>query len=73
MTHPVHKDPARFFSVVGAPYISESRETFRYRPRLFDIGVASLSVAFCTFAIGASLLADTGMAKIAQAATSVVR
>ncbi len=73
MTHPVPKDPARFFSVVGAPYISEERRTLRYRPRRFDIGVATLSVAFCTFAIGASLFAGTGMAKLAQAATSVIR
>ena len=73
MSHSVQKDPARFFSVVGAPYISEERGTLRYRPRLFDIGVATLSVAFCSFAIGASLFAETGMGKLAQVATSVVR
>ena len=68
-----HSDPSRFFSVVGAPYISESRETFRYRPRLFDIGVATLSVAFCAGALGMSLFTGTGAAKLAQLANHVVQ
>jgi len=73
MSRSSHNDPTRFFSVVGAPYISETRETFRYRPRLFDIGVATLSVAFCAVALGMSLFADTGAGKLAQLATHVVR
>ena len=68
-----HSDPSRFFSVVGAPYISESRETFRYRPRLFDIGVATLSVAFCAAALGMSLFANTDAARLALLANHVVQ
>ena len=82
MTRQFNRDPTEFFSVVGAPYVrdtpgmsgsSMSAGTGDQRPRLFEIGVASLCAAFCAVSLGVSLFANNGAARLVQVAYQAVR
>jgi hypothetical protein len=82
MTRQFHHDPTEFFSVVGAPYIREShvrehhvheRRTDDQRPRKLEIGVASFFAGFCAAALGMSLFASSGAAKLVEVAYQAVR
>jgi hypothetical protein len=73
MTRHFHQDPTEFFSVVGAPYPRErqSREASVYqrrtddqRPRKLEIGVATIFAGFCAVALGVSLFASSGAARL---------
>ena len=73
MTRQFHQDPTEFFSVVGAPYprgrqSGEShvyeRRTDDQRPRKLEIGVATVFAGFCAVALGVSLFASSGAAKL---------
>jgi hypothetical protein len=76
------QDPTEFFSVVGSPYIRErhgdehrvrERRTDDQRPRKLEIGVASVFAAFCAVALGVSLFASSGAAKLVSAAYNAMR
>jgi len=82
MRRPFHQDPTEFFSVVGAPYVREQhgsdhhireRRSGDQRPRKFEIGVASVFAAFCAVAIGVSLFASNGAAKLVEVANNVMK
>jgi len=82
MSRHVNRDPTEFFSVVGAPYVRDRTGQERpvhelraqaSRPRLFVIGVATLSAAFCAVALAVPLLADTGAIRLVQLAYQAVR
>ncbi|MEA2979967.1 MAG: hypothetical protein QOF09_1790 [Alphaproteobacteria bacterium] len=82
MTRKFHQDPTEFFSVVGAPYIHEhhlqdgrlrGRRTDDLRPRMLEIGVASVFAAFCAVALGVLLFAGSGTAKLVEVASYVVK
>ena len=82
MTRQFQQDPTEFFSVVGAPYLREShgddhyiheRRTDDQRPRKFEIGVASVFAGFCAVALGVSLFASDGAAKLVEVAFNAVR
>ena len=73
MTRHFHQDPTEFFSVVGAPYPRErqSREVGVYerrtddqRPRKLEISVATIFAGFCAVALGVSLFASSGAARL---------
>jgi len=75
------RDPTQFFSVVGAPYVRERSEerpvhalrANATRPRLFEIGVATLFAVFCAVALAMPLFANSGAGKLVQLATHVIR
>ena len=82
MTRPFHQDPTEFFSVVGAPFPRErdSRESHVYerrtddqRPRKFEIGVATVFTGFCAVALGVSLFASSGAARLVEVAYHAVK
>jgi hypothetical protein len=62
MPRPFEKDPTRFFTVVGAPYIHERRTETHY-PRPLEIGVAAGGTIFCAVVLGLSLFAQSGFAQ----------
>jgi hypothetical protein len=77
-----HQDRTQFFSVVGAPYISEQhgaghytreRRTDDQRPRKLRIGIASAFAGFCAVVFGVSLFATDGPAKLAEVAFNAVK
>ena len=81
MTGQLHQDPTEFFAVVGAPYIGERHADGHYAPehsiddrRLprFELGISSFCAAFCIVALGVSLLANTGAAKLVEVAQYAV-
>ena len=76
------QDPTEFFSVVGGPYIREQhgqggyvreRRTDDHRPRVFAIGLVSAFAAFCGSALGVSLFANNGAAKVVETALNAVK
>jgi hypothetical protein len=82
MPRPFHQDPTEFFSVVGAPYLRQhdSRESHVYerrtddqRPRKFEIGIATVFAGFCAVALGVSLFASSGAARLVEVAYYAVR
>jgi hypothetical protein len=80
MTRHFNQDPTEFFTVIGAPYIREhhrhellARRTDDERPRRFEIGVASVFAAFCAVALGVSLFASNGAAKLFEVAALAVK
>jgi hypothetical protein len=82
MTRHFQQDPTEFFSVVGAPYLRESHGDDRYiherrtddqRPRRLEIGVASVFAGFCAVALGVSLFASDGAAKLVEVAINAVK
>ena len=82
MARKSQQDPTKFFSVVGAPYVREQhgqhhfvreRRTGDQRPRTFEIGLASAFAAFCGSALGVSLFANAGAAKLAEVAFNAVK
>lgn len=82
MTRKSQQDPTKFFSVVGAPYVREQhgqhhyvreRRTEDHRPRTLEIGLASAFAAFCGSALGVSLFANHGAAKLAEVAFTAVK
>lgn len=82
MTRQFQQDPTEFFSVVGAPYLRESHGYDSYlnehrtddqRPRKLEIGVASVFAGFCAVALGVSLFASDGAAKLVEVAINAVR
>jgi hypothetical protein len=83
MTRQFHQDPTEFFSVVGAAYPREhhgreysyvqERRTDDQRPRTLDIGVATVFAGFCAVALGVSLFASSGAAKLVEVAYYAVR
>jgi len=82
MTRQSQQDPTKFFSVVGAPYVREhhgqhhyvrERRTDDHRPRTLEIGLASAFAAFCGSALGVSLFANAGAAKLAEVAINTVK
>jgi hypothetical protein len=78
MTHQFEKDPTEFFTVVGAPYVHESRaerETRDYQPpeRPPEIGVAVLWLFLYVAIIGISVLAHSGADGLASLAQYVMR
>jgi hypothetical protein len=82
MTRPFHQDPTEFFSVVGAPYPREhrgrechvhERRTDDQRPRTLEIGVATIFAGFCAVALGVSLFASSGAARLVEVAYHAVR
>ena len=82
MTRPFHQDPTEFFSVVGAPYVREhhghdyhghERRTDDQRPRKFEIGVATVFTGFCAVALGVSLFASSGAARLVEVAYHAVK
>ena len=82
MTRPFHQDPTEFFSVVGAPYPREhhgreyhvhERRTDDQRPRTLEIGVATIFAGFCGVALGVSLFASSGAARLVEVAYHAVR
>jgi len=80
MTRQSQQDPTELFSVVGAPYIREQhgqhhyvRERRTHRPRTLEIGLASAFAAFCGSALGVSLFANAGAAKLAEVAINTVK
>jgi hypothetical protein len=82
MTRQSQQDPTKFFSVVGAPYVREhhgqhhyvrERRTDDHRPRTLEIGIASAFAAFCGSALGVSLFANAGAAKLVDVAVNAVK
>ena len=83
MTRQFHQDPTEFFSVVGAGYPHEhhcreyycvqERRTDDQRPRTLEIGVATIFAGFCAVALGVSLFASSGAAKLVEVAYYAVR
>jgi hypothetical protein len=82
MSRQFHQDPTEFFSVVGGPYIREQhgqhhyvreRRTDDHRPRTLEIGLAAAFAAFCGSALGVSLFANDGAAKLVQVAINAVK
>ena len=82
MTRRFHQDPTEFFSVVGAPYPRERQSHERHvhefrtddqRPRKLEIGVATVFVGFCAVALGVSLFASSGAARLVEVAYYAVR
>jgi hypothetical protein len=82
MTGQFHQDPTEFFSVVGAAHPREhhgrecyvhERRTDDQRPRTLEIGVATVFVSFCAVALGVSLFASSGAAKLVEVAYYAVR
>ena len=82
MARKSQQDPTKFFSVVGAPYVREQhghhhyvreRRTHRHRPPTLKIGLASAFAAFCGSALGVSLFANHGAAKLAEVAVNAVK
>jgi hypothetical protein len=83
MTGKFHQDPTEFFSVVGAAYPREhhgreysyvqERRTDDQRPRTLEIGVATVFAGFCAVALGVSLFASSGAAKLVEVAYYAVR
>jgi hypothetical protein len=82
MTRPFHQDPTEFFSVVGAPFPREraSRPSHGYelrtddqRPRRLEIGAATIFAGFCAVALGVSLFAGTGAARLVEVAYQAVK
>ena len=82
MTRQFQQDPTEFFSVVGAPYLREShghdrcihdRRADDQRPRRFEIGVGSVFAGFCAVALGVSLFASDGAAKLVEVAFNAVK
>jgi hypothetical protein len=81
MTRRFHQDPTEFFSVVGAPYLRErhgsgyqfyERRIDNQRPRGLEIGVATIFAGLCTLALGVSLCASSGAARLVQVAYHAV-
>ena len=77
MIRQIHQDPTAFFSVVGAPYIHEHHvhdrsvrglRTDDQRPRMLEIGVASVFAGCCAVALSVLLFAGSGTAKLAKIA-----
>jgi hypothetical protein len=71
-----------FFAVVGSPYIREShgatgfvreRRTDDQRPRKLEIGAAGLAAGFCAVALGVSLFASSGAARLVEVAYYAVK
>jgi hypothetical protein len=82
MNRQFHQDPTEFFSVVGAPcprghhgreYCVRERRTDDQRPRKLEIGVAAIFTGFCAVALGVSLFASSGAAKLVEVAYYAVR
>jgi hypothetical protein len=83
MLRQFHRDPTEFFSVVGASYPREhhgrdhyyvqERRTDDLRPRKLEIGVAIVFAGFCAVALGVSLFASSGAAKLVEVAYYAVR
>jgi hypothetical protein len=83
MTGKFHQDATEFFSVVGAAYPREhhgreysyvqERRTDDQRPRTLEIGVATVFAGFCAVALGVSLFASSGAAKLVEVAYYAVR
>jgi hypothetical protein len=82
MTRQFHQDPTEFFSVVGAPYPREhhshdyhgyERRTDDQRPRQLEIGVATIFAGFCAVALGVSLFASSGAARLVEVAYHAVK
>ena len=79
MPRHIHKDPTEFFSVVGAPYVRESRAEPARRhhhhhhggpdARQPEAGVAGLWLVFYVAIFGASLFANSGAARLVEVAT----
>jgi hypothetical protein len=80
MTRHFNQDPTEFFTVVGAPYIRErhwhealARRTDDQRPDQLEAGAASVFAAFCAVALGVSLFASNGAAKLFEVAAYAVK
>jgi hypothetical protein len=80
MNRKFHQDPTEFFSVVGAAYPREhhghyvrERRTDDQRPRTLEIGVATIFAGFCAVALGVSLFASSGAAKLVEVAYYAVK
>ena len=82
MTRQFQQDPTEFFSVVAAPYPRQrggserhvyERRTDDHRPRKLEIGVATLFTGFCAVALGVSLFASSGAARLVEVAYHAVR
>ena len=82
MSRQFHQDPTGFFSVVGAPhprehhgreYYIHERRTDDQRPRTLEIGVATIFASFCAVALGVSLFASSGAARLVEVAYYAVR
>jgi len=78
----IDKDPTAFFTVVGAPYVSERHAdaASRYRPdcessesRTPEIGVAALWLVFYAVIVGFSLFASGGAAKLVEIASLALK
>ena len=81
MTHSPHQDPTRFFTVVGAPYIQESRgaghftqepRKVRRAPRV-GLGIAGIAAGCAVVALSVSAFASNGAARLVEVACQVVR
>jgi hypothetical protein len=82
MARQFHQNPTEFFSIAGAPYPREhhgrgynvhERRTDDQRPRMLEIGVAAIFTGFCAVALGASLFASSGTARLVEVAYYAVR
>jgi hypothetical protein len=82
MNRQFHQDPTEFFSVVGPPYPREchsreyyvqERRTDDQRPPKLEIGIATIFAGFCAVALGVSLFASSGAAKLVEVAYYAVR
>jgi len=78
MTRQFYQDPTKF----GAPhprehqgreYYVQERRTDDQRPRTLEIGVATIFAGFCAVALGVSLFASSGAAKLVEVAYYAVR
>jgi len=65
------RDPTRFFSVVGAPYVPEQRSEPYYRPRS-KIGFAAGATIFCAAVLVLTVFSQTGFARILEVAKQQV-